>query len=162
MNYFQGLLTVENIKGQYRTLAFKHHPDHGGDLETMKTINAQYHAALKACNGQKAEGVKFAYRYDKDIEQGVMEQLHSLIAEDLKSCRIALIGTWIWVTGDTKPHKDIFKRLGMKYSGEKQSWYWHQGKYRRHGAKGGSFGSMASKYGYREFSDKDRRTGISQ
>jgi hypothetical protein len=32
----------ELVKSAYRCLALLHHPDHGGDTETMKTINAAY------------------------------------------------------------------------------------------------------------------------
>ena len=33
---------MENIKKAYRVLVMKHHPDRGGDVETMKRINAAY------------------------------------------------------------------------------------------------------------------------
>lgn len=36
----------ENIEAQYRDLARKHHPDHGGDTATMARINAAYREAL--------------------------------------------------------------------------------------------------------------------
>ncbi len=36
---------VEVVKAAYRALATLHHPDHGGDVEKMKAINAAYTAA---------------------------------------------------------------------------------------------------------------------
>jgi hypothetical protein len=36
---------VEVVKAAYRALATLHHPDHGGDVEKMKIINAAYSEA---------------------------------------------------------------------------------------------------------------------
>ena len=51
--FFQGCTTAAEIKAQFRTLAFEHHPDRGGDLETMKAVNAAYHAALEGIHGEE-------------------------------------------------------------------------------------------------------------
>jgi hypothetical protein len=67
-----------------------------------------------------------------------------------------LIGTWIWITGETRQHKETLKKLECKFSGEKQCWYWHTGTYRRRSRHGGNFAGMAWKYGYQQFDDKDR------
>ena len=41
-NWFENCITIEEIKKRYRTLAQKHHPDHGGTNEDMAEINSQY------------------------------------------------------------------------------------------------------------------------
>lgn len=38
-NYFEGCSTLQDVKELYRTLAKQHHPDRGGNLETMQAIN---------------------------------------------------------------------------------------------------------------------------
>jgi hypothetical protein len=38
---------VEVVKAAYRALATMHHPDHGGDVEKMKAINAAYSEATR-------------------------------------------------------------------------------------------------------------------
>ena len=38
----QHTVTLEDLKRAYRNLAMKHHPDRGGDVETMKEVNALY------------------------------------------------------------------------------------------------------------------------
>jgi hypothetical protein len=38
---------VEVVKAVYRALATLHHPDHGGDVEKMKAINAAYSEATR-------------------------------------------------------------------------------------------------------------------
>ena len=44
MQYFENVKTVDELKRQYKALAFKHHPDRGGKVEDMQAINAEYDA----------------------------------------------------------------------------------------------------------------------
>jgi len=39
---------LDDLKNQYRKLCRQHHPDLGGDLETMKKINLEYEARLNS------------------------------------------------------------------------------------------------------------------
>lgn len=32
-------------------------------------------------------------------------------------------GTWLWVSGDTKPHREELKRLGLRWAPKKKMWY---------------------------------------
>lgn len=40
--FFKNVKTIEELKRQYKTLAFEHHPDKGGNVEDMQYINAEY------------------------------------------------------------------------------------------------------------------------
>jgi DNA polymerase sigma len=42
MKYFNKTKTIDELKSEYRRLAKENHPDHGGDSETMKEINAEF------------------------------------------------------------------------------------------------------------------------
>lgn len=46
-SFFKNITTIEDLKKTYKSLALKHHPDHGGSEETMKEINIQYDAAVR-------------------------------------------------------------------------------------------------------------------
>jgi hypothetical protein len=37
---------------------------------------------------------------------------------------VELCGLWVWVTGDTKPHKEELKAAGFKWSPNKTAWYY--------------------------------------
>lgn len=58
MKYFSAT-SLDELKKQYRALALRHHPDVGGDADTMKAINSEYDAlfpALKiSCNIRTSE-----------------------------------------------------------------------------------------------------------
>ena len=42
LKYFKECKSVEECKRLYIKLAFKYHPDRGGDTETMKAINNEF------------------------------------------------------------------------------------------------------------------------
>lgn len=158
-NYFSQLSTVDEIKKVYRSLAFEHHPDRGGDHATMQTINRQYHDALKRCDNQKSttdNGKEYAYRYDENLEQSTIEAIYKLISLNMAHVTIALIGTWVWVTGDTKPHKDALKAIGCRWHRERECWFYtakpHKGFYSKNGLL-----SLAKKYGYADMSKLQRK-----
>ena len=58
MKYFSSCRSLDELKAEYRRLTLKHHPDVGGDVETMKEINVEYEnrfAALKAAHNAAAD-----------------------------------------------------------------------------------------------------------
>jgi hypothetical protein len=158
-NYFIGATTVEAIKARYRRLAMCHHPDRGGDDEVMKVINRQYHEALRSCHGTSSkgrEGTEHAYYYNEAVEQAVIEKIDELLRLSLPNIRVMLIGTWIWVDGETKLVKSDLMACGFRWHGQRKKWFWHNGYYRR-GQSSGDFEHLANKYGYREFQSDQRR-----
>lgn len=142
-------LTVEQIKVEYKRLAMQHHPDLGGDLETMKQLNNAYEAALKSCNGQESKDSKgntHTYKYNQEIERELMDKIIELLALGLEGVEIDLIGTWLWITGDTKPIKDKLKAAGCSWHSTRGCWYFKIGKYYgRYSPE--SLEDLAEKYG---------------
>ena len=45
--YFTNCKTLDELKAEYRRLAMANHPDCGGDVDTMKKINADHDAAFE-------------------------------------------------------------------------------------------------------------------
>lgn len=42
MTFFKNINSLAELKKQYRTLAFKNHPDVGGSTQVMQQINAEF------------------------------------------------------------------------------------------------------------------------
>ena len=40
--FFKDVKTIEELKSQYKKLAFAHHPDRGGNTADMQQINNEY------------------------------------------------------------------------------------------------------------------------
>lgn len=127
--YFKSCKCIEDLKEYYRTLAMQNHPDRGGSLEIMQAINGEYDflfSKLKDVHrSTKPDAEPFYTATKSTTEQAhefreIIEKL--IILEGLK---VELIGRWIWVTGETKPHKDTFKALGFKWCSKKVAWSWH-------------------------------------
>jgi len=156
--YFSNLKTVEQIKKQYRELAMKYHPDrNGGDLEQMKQINIEYKIALKNIDGQVStdnSGKEHKYYYNEQTEQDLMDKINQLLSLNMVDVDVAMIGSWLWIQGNTKPYKEQLKKLDCKYHGKRKCWYWHGGKARKAYSKSG-LSELAKKYGYKSFDNNN-------
>ena len=114
--------TAEELKKKYRELVFKHHPDQGGNTEDMKKVNAE-HKKLFAKVGHihtNSKGERYEKAPNETAEQFV-EIMNTLIR--FERVLIEICGTFIWVSGDTKPYKEQLKEMGFRWSANKLNWY---------------------------------------
>lgn len=163
MNFFSGFVGVEAVKGEYRRLAMIHHPDRGGgDTATMQELNRQYHAALSGVDGTESRGSDdrtHTYRYNRATEQAVMDKVDEIVGLGMPGVEIWLIGVWIWIVGDTKPHAGKLGKngAGCRWHRKRNAWYWHDGAVRRPRFNSrASLSGIAETYGVRSFSaDED-------
>lgn len=157
INYFSDCHSIEQIKKRYRELAQKFHPDHNHDndtTETMKQINLQYEAFKnKTFTGYNHE-TKKEYTQNFDPFDGYREIIDKII--NLEGITIELCGTWLWITGETKQHKDILKELGFTFSGKKLAWYWKPGIFRKKSKKELTIEEIRNLYGS-EMVNRDER-----
>lgn len=158
MKYFGTLKTVEEIKAHFGRLAREHHPQIGGDTATFSAIYQEYQSALKSLDRSTSTGSdnkSHTYFYSEVEEREIADMLGRMLGLKMPGVTVALIGKWLWTRGDTKPYREQLKALGCRYSGDKESWYFHTGKYKKRSGRSASFSGMAQKYGYREFSQSE-------
>ena len=140
--------TLEELKSMYRNLAMTHHPDRGGDTETMKTIIAEYEALfpmLKDVHKNK-DGKKYTARQSSNE---TADHFKNLIDELMKmdDITIEIIGCFVWVTGDTKPHKDKLKALKFQWHTKKIAWYLKPENYKKRSRKEYGLDEIRRMYG---------------
>lgn len=57
-----------------------------------------------------------------DIQE-IMDKIVEL--KQIDGITIDLMGSWLWVGGDTKPNRDALKAAGCRWAPKKGLWYWH-------------------------------------
>lgn len=140
--YFDHLFTLSEIKVEYKRLAKVNHPDVGGDTATMQAINGQYEEAVERIKreGEHAEREAAA----QEVPAEFVAIINAVIGLD--RIVVELVGAWLWVTGDTFPHKDALKAAGFKWASKKRAWYWHPANASTLGSKK-SLEQIKAKYG---------------
>lgn len=127
MNYFEGVRTLDELRKQYRNLAFLHHPDRGGETKVMQEINNQYEKLSKLL----IDGNEYFTQERKEWEYQVSDELKQKLEKIiiLPNITIELIGSWIWITGNTYSVRSTLKEEQFRFSPSKSAWYWHTGEY---------------------------------
>ena len=156
MSFFNNVRTAEELKRQWRHLVKVFHPDLGGTDEDMKRINFEYDQLLRRVGNvhegkdgniwEDTKGPKDRYKCDiSDLDDGFREVILEVMK--MKGIEILLVGSWIWLEGETRPWKDALKKIGFRWSGPRKKWYWHKAdaKFRR--ASRDSFDMICAKYG---------------
>jgi len=140
---FIGIEGINEAKKIYKILAKQLHPDMGGDTEMFKILNQVYNQILES-------GTNFLndQEFDLEIEKIISQILH------YENIIIEVIGSWIWLSGDTKPIKDKLKELKFKWASKKKQWYFGEMKGRNPKQK--SMEDIKAKYGSQTVKSKTR------
>ena len=133
MNYFKDCQCIEDVKTLYKKLCFKFHPDVSTEpnaSEIMKEINSQYDKAFKRLKNVFRNKEGKIYEDSKPVSEAP-ENFRNIISKliVLDGLKIELIGRWIWVSGNTKEHKEVLKSLKslkFRWCKNKGEWSWHR------------------------------------
>ena len=140
---FSEVTGINEAKKVYKTLAKKLHPDVGGSEEEFKILNSVYNDFIE-------NKIYFSndFKIDLDLEKIISQILH------FENITIELVGSWIWLSGDTKEIKDKLKELGFKWASKKKMWYYGEMTGKSHGEK--SLDEIKDKYGSKTFKKKEK------
>ena len=143
--YFNNPQTLEELKKQYRELTKTHHPDNGGDTAIMQAVNGEY-SQLSPDIHQTKDGETYT---SKQENTETAEQFIDLINELMKmdNISIEIIGCFVWVTGETKPYKEILKGLKFQWHSKKIAWYLKPEDYKRKSRKDYGLDEIRAMYG---------------
>ena len=153
MKYFNHCNTLDELKKEYRRLCMKHHPDHGGDTATMAAINNEYESRFTILKNQHNATADEKHQTTETPEEfikiiNVLIKFPGIIVE--------LCGSWLWISGDTKPIKEDLKACGCRWSNNKKMWYWHHPEEGARWHKGKStMTDIRNKYGSQTFKGRN-------
>ena len=140
--------TIEELKKQYRELAHKHHPDRGGNVDTMKAVNAEYDVLFpKLKNTHKSrDGETYTAKHDNDETPEHFKAIIDALMR-MDGITIEIIGCFVWVTGDTKTNKERLKELRFRWHSKKIAWYLAPEDYRKRSRKDYALDEIRAMYG---------------
>ena len=114
-----GQYRLNDIKQAYRKLASANHPDKGGNTETMQLINTAFAELCKYFETNQTLDINQEQETAPIFDFSFLDTLKTMQGVIIEVC-----GYWVWLSGNTYPHKETISNLGFKYSGAKKSWYW--------------------------------------
>ena len=111
-----GTVSSADIKIAYKRKAKEYHPDRNPQgAKIMQMINAAYELVKDLDGVEVYENEKMA-----NYPEALAAALHAIAGLNLT---IEICGSWVWVSGNTKPHKETLKTAGYKWSKNKSMWY---------------------------------------
>lgn len=157
MKYFTNINTLDELKAAYRRLSMKHHPDRGGDTATMQEINAEHDELFERLKKQHNASADEFHQTTETPEE--FREIIELLLK-LDGLTVELCGSWLWIGGDTRQHKETLKAAGCRWSNNKKLWYWHHAEEGRKWRRGkATMSDIRSKYGSQVFDAAGERTG---
>jgi len=140
---FETITGINEAKKVYKRLAKVLHPDIGGTDEKFKILNKVYNNILE-------HGLYFSNetKFDLELEKIISQILH------YENITIEVVGSWIWLSGETRIIKDRLKELNFKWASKKKMWYYGEMKGRNPKQK--SMSEIKSKYGCETLKSKGK------
>ena len=153
--------SMDEITKNYRAKLKVSHPDQGGNSDWFIAVRGAYKIILagfkfnqKTKNGETGEWKE----EEKNLPQELQDKLTEVIdGIDNELMQISILGTWIWLSGETKSSKEDIKKLGFRFSKNKTAWYWHHGEYKRRSKKRFSLSDIEIMHGKVDV-EKKRKT----
>ena len=99
---------------------------------------------------------KAGERYERETTETAgeyMELIDQLLR--MKGVNTEICGSWVWCSGDTRPHRPQLKELGFRWSQNKAAWYYHREPYRKRSDRDISLDEIREMYGSRRFSREE-------
>ena len=154
--YFANCATIEEVKAQFHKLCFKLHPDMGGSAAEFREMRAEYEKAFEAF--KRIHKNKDGEQYEKETDETAddMAQIIEALIK-LRDIKVELIGSWLWVTGETKANKEVLGGLGLHYSPSKKAWYWHGPEYVKRSRRGHSLTEIRESFTSSVISDTRKK-----
>ena len=124
MKYFTYCKTVEELKKAYHKAAAELHPDNGGSEAEFKEMQQEYQEAFARLKNTHATASGDTYtKESSEKATDFMDIIDRII--HFNGIKIEIIGSWIWLSGNTMAYKDDIKAAGFWWSKSKRAWYYN-------------------------------------
>lgn len=147
--YFNNCKTAEELKKEYKKMAIKLHPDNNKDHDTtaeFQEMQAEFTTAFERLKNIHVD--KDGHQYESSTTESAeayMDLINRLVK--INGIEIELCGSWIWITGNTKPVKELLKTESFHWSKNKMAWYYHREPFTKKSKRSLSLDEIRNKYG---------------
>lgn len=143
--------TTDEIKKAYRKACAQYHPDRNpAGLQMMQLVNVAY----QMLDGYQPTDAIDIEETTVDYGEQLNAALNLLISLGLE---IELCGAWLWVHGNSYPHKDILKENGFMWAPKKKLWYFRPADYKSFGRGKWSMDEIREKHGSQKIITSGRK-----
>ncbi len=143
-----GDITPEIVKTAYRKACITFHPDKNpAGLEMMKAVNLAY-KTLK----DVSENIDNS---DLDYSEKLNDAINAII--NIEGLIVEICGSWVWLSGNTKPHKNTIKTAGYFWASKKRQWYFRPSDYKSRSRGGVSMDKIRDMHGSTHVKAKDKK-----
>lgn len=133
--YFANCKTKQDAKKLFRELAKTNHPDKGGSHEIMVAIIAEYEIVLKKL--PSVAPTENANQTEEQFNNAVSQEIQDILNNiSHLPIDIEIIGTWVWVSGNTYPYKSYLTAYNFVWCPTKKMYQWHMEKDSKKGYRG--------------------------
>ena len=112
---------VQELKRHFLKLVKQYHPDISKEenaTEIMKIINNEYEIMIKLVGAKEKTKDSKVYT---EIPKEFTDLINNLMK--MEGLDIEIIGSWVWVGGNTYENKEQLKALGFRYQRKSKQWY---------------------------------------
>ena len=156
MKYFNTCNTAEELKKEYRKLAKQLHPDLGGNEEEFKVMQNEFEKMWERLKNihTNSEGET----YTKETAETPQEFINIIdVLTKLNDIEVEICGSWIWVSGNTREHKEVLKGLKFHWAKKKQAWYYHSEPYRKKSNRELTLDEIREMFGSQRYKGKEEK-----
>ena len=153
IKYFKNVETVEDLRKEYKRLVFQLHPDKGGNEEAFKEMINEYEKLFKILPKTKTNKKEKTEKTINDLkmDKELRETLESIL--QFKDIEVEVIGSYLWVYGNTYPIKEQLKALKFFWSKGHKCWMWN-GQEKKYYKKSTNKNAIVDKYGSTSYKGK--------
>lgn len=135
--WFSSCKYAEDGKKLYRDLSRKYHPDNGWKGDELKEVTSEFRAWWEVFKNRHKpqEGHQETQHEEKAQKDINIDAFISIInaLSVIPDIEIDIVGSWLWIRGNTYPYKDMIKDAGCRWSAKHKLWYWTECPYtKRH------------------------------